>query len=301
MGDKRTVLIPLARLKDEDGELRVPYSKDHIGNTPEIDGTDEISAESDRALRDHYGIDRADQELRDDNDSYATLVTRTPTPRRGGSRIRNHSRLRRRTRSARRRDSVSMTRATPRRATSTRARSPTRTPPSRPTASSRSRRLTFGRHCHNQCAHGRPEGARASARGRATPDAIRTDGAAYRIAAAPSAATAAHRRRRRRRGRRGRRRVHRGVGWRLAREPRGERPGSRSSAETIIGARENASDENAARRGRIDTPSGTSARAARRARPHIMRRPPRARPRSTTSFATRPTFSSRGTAGVRSR
>jgi hypothetical protein len=74
MGDKRKVLIPLARLKDENGELRVPYSKDHIGNTPQIDDADGISAESDRALRDHFGIDRADQELRGDNDSYATLV-----------------------------------------------------------------------------------------------------------------------------------------------------------------------------------------------------------------------------------
>ncbi len=75
MGDKRTVLIPLARLKDENGELRVPYSKDHIGNTPKLDDADTISPECDRALRDHYGIDRADQELRADNDSYATLVT----------------------------------------------------------------------------------------------------------------------------------------------------------------------------------------------------------------------------------
>ena len=75
MGDKRIVLIPLARLKDENGELRVPYSKDHIGNTPELDDADSVSAECDRALRDHYGIDRADQELRGDNDSYATLVT----------------------------------------------------------------------------------------------------------------------------------------------------------------------------------------------------------------------------------
>lgn len=75
MGYKRTVLIPLARLKDEDGELRVPYGKDHIGNTPQLDDPDEISPENDRALRDHYGIDRADQELRADNDSYATLVT----------------------------------------------------------------------------------------------------------------------------------------------------------------------------------------------------------------------------------
>jgi hypothetical protein len=74
MSDKRTVFIPLARLKDEDGELRVPYSKDHIGNTPEVDAREGISPEHERQLRDHYGIDRADQELRSDNDSYATLV-----------------------------------------------------------------------------------------------------------------------------------------------------------------------------------------------------------------------------------
>jgi hypothetical protein len=74
MSDKRMVLVPLARLKQEDGELRVPYSKEHIGNTPQIDGEDEISPECDRKLRDHYGIDRADQELRADNNSYATMV-----------------------------------------------------------------------------------------------------------------------------------------------------------------------------------------------------------------------------------
>lgn len=74
MTDKKTVFIPIARLKDEDGDLRVPYSKDHILDTPEVDGSDGISDECDRKLRDHYGIDRADQELRSDNDSYATLV-----------------------------------------------------------------------------------------------------------------------------------------------------------------------------------------------------------------------------------
>jgi hypothetical protein len=74
MGDKRIVFIPLARLKDEDGDLRVPYSKEHIKQTPEVDGEDGISPECDRKLRDHYGIDRADQELRSDNNSYATLV-----------------------------------------------------------------------------------------------------------------------------------------------------------------------------------------------------------------------------------
>jgi hypothetical protein len=74
MADKRILFIPLARLKDESGELRVPYSKEHVGNTPEVEGS-EISPELERKLRDHYGIDRADQELRQHNDSYATLVT----------------------------------------------------------------------------------------------------------------------------------------------------------------------------------------------------------------------------------
>lgn len=73
-GDKRTVFIPLARLKVEDGVLRVPYSKDYIGQSPEVDGSEGISPECERKLRDHYGIDRGDQELRSDNSSYATLV-----------------------------------------------------------------------------------------------------------------------------------------------------------------------------------------------------------------------------------
>jgi hypothetical protein len=71
---KRTVFIPLARIKDEDGELRVPYSTQRIGDAPEVDDSDGISAECDRLLRDYYGIDTGDQELRADNKSYATLV-----------------------------------------------------------------------------------------------------------------------------------------------------------------------------------------------------------------------------------
>jgi hypothetical protein len=73
LGKKRTVFIPLARIKDENGELRVPYSAQRIGEAPEVDG-DGISAECDRRLRDYYGIDTGDQELRSDNKSYATLV-----------------------------------------------------------------------------------------------------------------------------------------------------------------------------------------------------------------------------------
>ena len=74
LANKRIVFVPLARIKDEDGELRVPYSKQRIGEVPEVDGANGISAECDRKLRDHYGIDAGDQELRSDNKSYATLV-----------------------------------------------------------------------------------------------------------------------------------------------------------------------------------------------------------------------------------
>jgi hypothetical protein len=74
LAKKRTVFIPLARIKDEDGELRVPYSTQRIGDAPEVDDSDGISAECDRKLRDYYGIDTGDQELRADNKSYATLV-----------------------------------------------------------------------------------------------------------------------------------------------------------------------------------------------------------------------------------
>jgi sporulation protein YlmC with PRC-barrel domain len=76
--DSRTVMIPLARLKDENGEIGVPYSKARIGDCPEVDTSDGISAESDRELRGYYGIGVGDQELRADNKSYATLITDEP-------------------------------------------------------------------------------------------------------------------------------------------------------------------------------------------------------------------------------
>jgi hypothetical protein len=76
----RTVFVPLARLKDEDGQLCVPYSKQRIGEAPEVEEGDGISAECDRLLRDHYGIDTGDQEMRSDNKSYAARV-----PEEGGA------------------------------------------------------------------------------------------------------------------------------------------------------------------------------------------------------------------------
>jgi len=74
MGRGPTVFIPLARLKEEDGELRVPYSKSHILEAPEADAEDRISEECDHALRTYYSIGAADQELWSDNKGYATLV-----------------------------------------------------------------------------------------------------------------------------------------------------------------------------------------------------------------------------------
>ena len=78
LAKRRTVFIPLARIKDENGELRVPYSAQRIGEAPEVDDSDGISAECDRQLRDYYGIDTGDQELRSDNKSYATHVPDEP-------------------------------------------------------------------------------------------------------------------------------------------------------------------------------------------------------------------------------
>jgi hypothetical protein len=74
IGNERKVFVPLARLKHERGELRVPYSVQHIQSVPEIEPGEELSEGDDRTLRDFYSIDLADQELRTDNESYANRV-----------------------------------------------------------------------------------------------------------------------------------------------------------------------------------------------------------------------------------
>lgn len=70
----RLVFVPLARLKQEHGELRVPYSGQHLLGSPEVSAEGELSSEDERALRDFYAIDLADQEVRTDNESYAAQV-----------------------------------------------------------------------------------------------------------------------------------------------------------------------------------------------------------------------------------
>ena len=71
---KRLVFVPLARMKQEKGEVRVPYSVQHINSAPEVEVEDELSEDDERALRDYYAIDLGDQEMRTDNESYANRV-----------------------------------------------------------------------------------------------------------------------------------------------------------------------------------------------------------------------------------
>jgi hypothetical protein len=84
IGNKRDVFVPLARLKQEDDEIRVPYSSQHLQGAPQIEAGEELSEGDDQALRDFYSIGLADQELRTDNESYASQVPEEEegTPRR---------------------------------------------------------------------------------------------------------------------------------------------------------------------------------------------------------------------------
>src|SRR6201995_5515266 len=74
LGRKRQVFVPLARIKNQHDDIRVPYSFDHIHDSPEIEPGDEISEEDDRALRIYYAIGLADQELVGSARSYASQV-----------------------------------------------------------------------------------------------------------------------------------------------------------------------------------------------------------------------------------
>lgn len=79
----RTVYIPLARMKSEDDEVRVPYSTAHIAESPEVEAGDELSREDDEQLREFYSVDQGDGEIRTDNDdSYAAQVPEGDEPSR---------------------------------------------------------------------------------------------------------------------------------------------------------------------------------------------------------------------------
>jgi hypothetical protein len=73
-GEARTVFIPLSRLKYEFDQLCVPYTREHILSSPEVEAADKLSEDDEHALRSFYSIGVGDGELRTDNNSYATLV-----------------------------------------------------------------------------------------------------------------------------------------------------------------------------------------------------------------------------------
>jgi hypothetical protein len=72
--ERRTVFVPLARLKQEEGCVCVPYSLEHLLESPEVPSEGEISSECEELLREYYGIRGGEDELSTDNRSYATLV-----------------------------------------------------------------------------------------------------------------------------------------------------------------------------------------------------------------------------------
>lgn len=82
VGEKKLAFIPLARLKHERDEVRVPYSYQHIHEAPEVEPGDELSEEDDRALRDYYSIGLADKEFVDNAQSYASQVPDEEEPAR---------------------------------------------------------------------------------------------------------------------------------------------------------------------------------------------------------------------------
>lgn len=79
----KRVLVPVASAEVRDDGIYVPYSKDHVGGAPDIDG-DEISQDTEAELYSYYGIEygenRSDSGLPEGTQS-GTAETRTDTTR----------------------------------------------------------------------------------------------------------------------------------------------------------------------------------------------------------------------------
>jgi hypothetical protein len=80
--DNKIAFVPLARLREADECLSVPYSVGHIERAPEIEVEDEISEEDDNKLRVYYAVGLADEEFRNEPQSYASQVPEGEAPAR---------------------------------------------------------------------------------------------------------------------------------------------------------------------------------------------------------------------------
>lgn len=74
------VLVPLARIKHEDGQVRVPYDRDHLLGAPEVTGEAQLSEEEHASLSDYYAVGRGDQPAEDNPDSYAAQMPEESEP-----------------------------------------------------------------------------------------------------------------------------------------------------------------------------------------------------------------------------
>ncbi len=75
----KILVVPLARLRESDGDLSVPYSFGHLEEAPEVEAGDEISEEDDEKLRLYYSIGLADDEFLESN-SYAGQMAEGEAP-----------------------------------------------------------------------------------------------------------------------------------------------------------------------------------------------------------------------------
>ncbi|HET9719528.1 MAG TPA: PRC-barrel domain-containing protein [Solirubrobacteraceae bacterium] len=76
----RLVLVPLARLKQEDGQIRVPYDAQHLLDAPRIDAEEALTEEDLAALSDYFAVGRGDQPSEDNPSSYASQMPDAADP-----------------------------------------------------------------------------------------------------------------------------------------------------------------------------------------------------------------------------
>jgi hypothetical protein len=73
LASDRLVFVPLARLKEEDGEVQVPYSTQRLRDAPEVEPGEELAPEDEDRLAGFYGL-RDDVPVQDKPGSYAAQI-----------------------------------------------------------------------------------------------------------------------------------------------------------------------------------------------------------------------------------
>jgi len=63
-GSKQT-FVPLRGATEEDGGLRVPHTKQQVGDAPHMDPSGQLTKDQESELYRHYGVERDDRETGD--------------------------------------------------------------------------------------------------------------------------------------------------------------------------------------------------------------------------------------------